>query len=429
MAEASQRNLNGWDFFLLWSGAAIALTEIWAGSLLLPLGLVAGLAAILLGHLIGNLPLGLAGLIGSRHGVPAMVGTRGALGVRGSHVAAAINVVQLVGWTGVMLWIAGDAAAKLVPALAPSTWMVICGVLTTLWTLGGHRLWKPLQRVSVALLFALTLWMTWVVLQNYSLSELLRIPRKPDLPFMIGVDIVIAMPISWLPLVSDYTRFARTSRGAFWGTFVGYFLASCWMYAVGVVAGLATGSSTPDAAVMQLMAAQKLGMAALLIVLLSTFTTTFLDIYSTSVSAQSMRPKLREKPVTIVVGILGTLIALVFSPLQYEGFLLFIGSAFCPLFGIVLTDYLAINRSHYDGAALSDRHGRHWHVAGFNPRGFLAWSAGILTYLFCAAPSPLFPWGQSFALGASLPGMIVPALIYLALMKGSPRGTTAGEKP
>lgn len=425
MADSSQRNLNGWDFFLLWAGAAIALTEIWAGSLLLPLGLAAGLGAILLGHLIGNLPLGLAGLIGSRHGVPAMISTRGALGVRGSHAAAVLNLIQLVGWTGVMLWIAGDAAARLVPALGPKVWMIVTGILTTLWTLGGHRLWKPLQRISVALLFALTIWMTWVVVQKFGFSELLKIPRKPDLPFMLGVDIVIAMPISWLPLVSDYSRFAKTSRGAFWGTFLGYFIASCWMYAVGVIAGLAAGSSTPDATVMELMAAQKLGLAALMIVLLSTFTTTFLDIYSAAISSQSILPKLPEKPLTILVGAIGTGLALVFSPLQYEGFLLFIGSAFCPLFGIVLTDYLVLRRGTYDAAALTERGGRYWYAGGFNPAGIAAWIAGVLVYLVCAAPSTFFPWGQSLAVGSSLPGMIAPALLYLVLMKCTARKESA----
>ena len=107
-AESHERNLRERDFFLLWAGAAISLSEIWAGGLLVSFGLLAGLGIILLGHVLGGVPMALGGLIGSRHGVPAIVGTRGALGNRGSMLPAILNVVQLVGWTAVMLWIGGQ---------------------------------------------------------------------------------------------------------------------------------------------------------------------------------------------------------------------------------------------------------------------------------------------------------------------------------
>ena len=110
--ESRERNLKEWDYFLLWAGAAISLSEIWAGGLLVSFGLLAGLGLILLGHLIGNTPLALGGLIGSRHGVPAIVGTRGALGNRGSILPAVLNVVQLVGWTAVMLWIVSSSGGS-----------------------------------------------------------------------------------------------------------------------------------------------------------------------------------------------------------------------------------------------------------------------------------------------------------------------------
>src|SRR4030067_2025049 len=108
-----KRNLRGWDFFLLWTGAAISLAEIWAGSLIVPLGLTLGLLAILFGHLIGNTPFALGGLIGSKWGIPTMVSVRPSFGIRGSYFAAALNVIQLIGWTAVMLIVCGGAADAL----------------------------------------------------------------------------------------------------------------------------------------------------------------------------------------------------------------------------------------------------------------------------------------------------------------------------
>lgn len=132
-AADRERTLGEWDFFLLWAGAAISLSEIWAGGLLASFGVVIGLGIILLGHAIGNTPMALSGLIGSRHGVPAIVSTRGALGNRGSSFPAILNIVQLIGWTAVMLWIGGQAAAGLAGGTASARgWILALGVLTTL---------------------------------------------------------------------------------------------------------------------------------------------------------------------------------------------------------------------------------------------------------------------------------------------------------
>lgn len=125
-----ERNLGGWDFFLLWAGAAVSLAEIWAGGLIVPLGLGLGLWVILLGHLIGNTPFALGGLIGSRWGIPTMVAVRPSFGIRGSYFAAALNVIQLIGWTAVMLIICGAAADAISRSYGfsnPTLWIVVSG--------------------------------------------------------------------------------------------------------------------------------------------------------------------------------------------------------------------------------------------------------------------------------------------------------------
>lgn len=95
---SQKRNLSGMDFFLLWMGAAIAISEVWAGGMLAPLGFIGGLGAIILGHIIGNTPLALGGVLGSDLGVPAMVSVRVAFGKWGSYLASILNIIQLVGW-------------------------------------------------------------------------------------------------------------------------------------------------------------------------------------------------------------------------------------------------------------------------------------------------------------------------------------------
>jgi len=426
-----ERNLRGWDFFLLWAGAAISLAEIWAGGLVVPLGLGLGLWAILLGHLIGNTPFALGGLIGSRWGIPTMVGVRPSFGIRGSYFAAALNVIQLIGWTAVMLIICGqaaDAISKFYGFSNLNLWIILSGVITTLWAVVGHRFWKWLQRISVFVLLILCLAMTYIVFQEYGWGMLSQIPRKKDFPFMVGMDLVIAMPISWLPLVSDYSRFATDSKRSFWGTWMGYFIVSSWMYLIGLMATLATQSPDPSGVVMNLML--KLGWAipALIIVLFSTFTTTFLDIYSTAISGLNIFPKIGERTGIWIGGILGIIVAIIFPALlDYEHFLLFIGAMFCPLFGIVLVDYFLIRRRVIDLEDLYKRGGKYWFSKGINPLAMIAWAIGFGIYL---GFSPMlmekvlqvkaaFPW----PLGSSLPSMILAGLIYWFL-----RNQTAGYK-
>ena len=402
-----ERTLREWDFFLLWAGAAISLSEIWAGGLLASFGLAAGLGIILLGHLLGNTPMALGGLIGSRHGVPAIVSTRGALGNRGSVLPAVLNVVQLVGWTAVMLWIGGQAAAGLAGGKAAARgWILLLGALTTLWALAGSRAWKGLQKIGVVLLLGLSLAMTGLALRTYGGRDLLAVRPVPAMSVMLGLDLVIAMPISWLPLVSDYTRYAAVPGHGIRGTWWGYFLISSWMYAVGLVAAIATGSGAPQTALLGLVGDRGWLVPAVAIVLLSTLTTTFLDIYSNAVSAQSLFPRIGMRPLILLGGVAGTLLALFFDATRYEGFLLFIGSAFCPLFGVVLTDYFFLRRGRYAAEDLY-RRGSYWYRGGVNWRAMLAWAAGFGVYHWCAQ--------TGFAGGASLPALAAAAALYFAI--------------
>ncbi len=411
--SSDQRTLTGKDFFLLWMGAGIALTEIWAGGLLAGMGFWAGFLAILIGHVIGNTPMALAGIIGSRHGVPSMVSTRSAMGMRGSYLPAILNIIQLVGWTAVMLWIGGQTAAALMKDALPlnaTIWILITGALTILWTLGGHPIWKKLQTMAIGLLFILSVVMTFIVFRQYGFQAIIDAkPSATPMGFGKGLDLVLAMPVSWIPLAADYARFAKTTRTSFWGTWTGYFVASSWMYTVGLAVAIATGSTTPDAMVMEVMAASGWLIGALVIVLISTFTTTFLDIYSNAVSAKSLCPALGERPLVIITGLLGTALALLFEPLQFEPFLLMIGSVFCPLFGIVFADYFVLSKGHYNGDELFDGKAV-WYKAGFNIAGLTAWVIGTAVFHLCSK--------LGFSPGGSIPSMLAAGLLYLVLTRG-----------
>lgn len=400
-----ERTLAGWDFFFLWAGAAIAISEVWAGGVLAPLGFWGGLGAIILGHLIGNTPLALGGVLGSDLGIPSMVSVRVAFGRGGSYLASILNLIQLLGWTAIMIIICAQSLEVITQAVwsysSLKLWILLAGLGSTVWALVGSSWWKWMERIAVVALCILSLFMTYTVLAEYPLSQLIGARGDGSLPFGAGLDLVIAMPISWLPLAADYSRFARKSKTAFWGTWWGYFIAGCWMYFLGLSVALATGRSDPIPA----MIALGFSSVAFAIVLFSTFTTTFLDIYSSAVSFLNLQPKIREKVATLIFGVGGTLLALIFPMNRYESFLLLIGAVFVPLFGVVLFDYFIYRKRKVDLEDIYQGRMINW-------KAVLSWAVGVLVYeLFLY----LFPF-----VGASIPSLLISGGLYLLLMSLKP---------
>ncbi len=238
----SHRILGFLDYFALWSSLGVGLLVLLAGTLLVPgLGPGQALAAILLGTVVGNLLLALAGMVGSETAVPTMVLLRPALGIRGSYLPTLLNIVQLVGWGSFEIFIMSQAANGISRTLFAYDnavlWVLVFATFCTLLAIGGPlvvvRRW--LERFAIWLVYATTIYLTWYLLTRYDIGALLSRPGDGSLSFWLGVDLVVAMPVSWLPLVADYNRFARRSGPAFWGTFAGYLVANVWFYALGML--------------------------------------------------------------------------------------------------------------------------------------------------------------------------------------------------
>jgi putative hydroxymethylpyrimidine transporter CytX len=412
----SQRNLGGRDFFLLWAGVAISLAEIWAGGFLAPMGFWSGLWAILLGHLIGNTLMALGGVIGSDHGIMSMVSVRPAFGIRGSNLAAVLNIIQLIGWAAIMLIIGGRAGAALGKPVggilaSDAFWIITIGIGTLLWALWtGKTAWKILQNVSVFALLLVVAAMTWVAFGG--------LPEEPaaaggPMAFMTGLDLVIAMPISWMPLVADYSRLARSTRSAFWSTWWGYFLLSSWMYALGLQVTLLAGVTDPGLLILDTMGGLGLAVPALFMVVFSTITSDFPDVYSATCSLLNISQKVSARTVMWIAGGLSILVALVFPMEQYENFLFFIGAMFIPLFGVVLTDYFIVRGRRLELDAIYQEGGPYWYRRGYHPAALAAWAVGFAVYETIAL--------LKLAVGGSLPSMITAGVLYWVFARKAAR--------
>jgi len=248
------RILSGLDLTLLWGSLGVSLLVVVAGALLVPaLSLPQALLAILVGGLIGNAMLGAAGLIGADARVPAMVVLRAPLGRAGSYLATVLNVAQCLGWAIFELIIIATAAAALSDRLfgfeARWAWTIVFGAVTIVLALLGPIgvVRRLLRRFGVWIVLASLVYLTWWALDGADLSGLWNAPAEGGSSLWEGIDLVVALTVTWIPLAPDYTRFARDRAGAFVGTAVGYFVPTLWMWGLGAVLVLSRGLDDPVA--------------------------------------------------------------------------------------------------------------------------------------------------------------------------------------
>jgi putative hydroxymethylpyrimidine transporter CytX len=378
---------------VLWFGAAVSLAEIMTGALFSSMAIGTAVIAIIAGHLVGAAAFFLVGWISWKENKDAIAIADSTLGGPGVRIFALVNALQLVGWTAVMI-LAGaeglNAAAFAVGWRISLPWArFITGLLLLVWTAAGFRGMRNLNIAAVVLLFVLSV--VWAV-------RLLMLPEGPvpaeaeGPSFGSMLELSVIMPLSWLPLVGDYTRNARRGRSGVGLAAAGYFIGSCFMYLV----GLLSIRKLPEAGPVASMLLAGLGPGAAFVVLLSTVTTGFLDVHSAGVSIRLVFPRLGQRSTPLFMGGLGLILALAAPGGWYEHFLYALGSVFAPFFGVIFC--------------------RRLFFAGSMPTvpeiglGFVAWALGLMSYYL------LLPGGTP--LGVSVPALGISMIAYYLLYKG-----------
>ncbi|QKF51047.1 putative hydroxymethylpyrimidine transporter CytX [Pseudomonas graminis] len=414
---AAKRVFGGRDLFSLWFSLGIGLMVLQTGALLAPgLGMSGSMLAILLGTLVGVLLLAAVGVIGSDTGLSSMAALKLSLGSKGAGVPAILNLLQLVGWGSFEIIVMRDAASLLGAGAfsegslwaSPMLWTIVFGVLATLLAVSGPLAFvrQILRKWGIWLLLAACAWLTFNLFSKADLTALWSRAGDGSMPFAVGFDIAIAMPLSWLPLIADYSRFGKRAAGVFGGTALGFLIGNVWLMSLGVAYTLAFAPSGEANALLLALAGAGIGIP-LLLILLDESENAFADIHSAAVSSGILL-KAKVEHLALAIGIICTLIAC-FAPLaQYQNFLLMIASVFAPLFGVVLVDHFIL------------RHRRHGiATAGLRWMTLLAWIGGIFTYHLLAN---LYP-----DIGATLPALVVAGVLQLIFNKAISSGQETAQ--
>jgi NCS1 family nucleobase:cation symporter-1 len=401
----NKRLLRGRDFFILWSSLGVGLLVLSAGSFLTDASFTDAILAILIGSIGGSVLLALAGKIGSDNAVPSLVSMRPSFGVRGSYVPAVLNVMQLIGWTIFEIMIMSTAANMLVGNIIPFyIWTLIFGSIVTLMALVGPlaviREW--LGKFAIWAVYASSVIIIVVLLLSDKILMLLS-SEGNGMSFFSALDIVIAMPVSWMPLAADYNRFAKNSNSAFKGTVAGFAVTNVLFYFAGILLGASD-------IVTIISAIQSIFFGFLMLVLIVDETdNTFADVYSASVSTQNIFPKIDQRYLIAGITAFSSLMANLIPISQYQTFLLLIGAVFVPLFGVVLSDYYILKRMRYKHDFYYD--------SKTNKIGYtamVAWLIGVVVYYMLSSLSPIYMSGFP-QIGATIPSLIASSLCYIGI--------------
>jgi NCS1 family nucleobase:cation symporter-1 len=415
---ARLRLLGAFDGILLWANLSVSLLVILAGALLvlpasdfgLALSLPEAIGAIVAAALVGNLLLGLGGLIGADAGVPTMVLLRAPLGHRGSYLPTGLNIAQCLGWSVFELIVIATGASALSEQVlgfgGVAFWKILFGAVATALALLGPVgfVRRYVRRFAVWFVVASLLYLSWWSLHGQHVDRLWHRPGGDA--FWPGFDLVLASIVSWTPLVADYTRFSRTRREGFWSAGLGYLVPTVPLFALGAVIAMSRQISDAPALLTAIAAGGAASVLALLALTVDESDEAFANVYSGAVSLQNLLPDVPQRLLVAATAAVATTGALLIDLRNYQPFLFLLGSFFVPLFGVLLADWLLAGR-HY---GREDVFG----APVLRLELILAWLTGFCLYQWLYPDGPgwwtrlvthahphALPWG-----GASLPSFL-----------------------
>src|SRR5438105_6547461 len=349
------------------------------------------------------------------HGAP--------LGRRGSCLASGLNVLQCLGWAIFELIVIATAAdllfAKLFDVHVLWLWKLVFGVIAALMALLGPIgfVRRFVRKFAIWAVAASVVYLAWWIVDGAHVGRMWNEGGHHG-SFWIAVDTVIAVTVSWAPLVADYTRFSRDKKSAFWGAGIGYFLPTLFQFGFGSILVLSRGVD-PNHPELILTAIAGGGVAAALALLALTVDETdeaFANVYSAAVSIQNLVPRVPQRALILGAAAVSTIGALAIDMRSYQRFLLLLGAVFVPLLGVLVADWLLAG-ARYTPEQI-------FRGPSVRPGPVAAWIAGFITYEWLYQPTDLGFWTRTLhhlptpsnAIGASLPAFVVAFLLTSAFV-------------
>lgn len=406
---AHQRHARWTDVALLFAGANVVSTTLVTGG---SLGVAASwstvLVAVVGGVVLGTVPIAILARLGPRFGLPSMVLLRWVFGRLGGAGVAAILVLTNFAWIALNNVIAASALERLTGGSA-TLWSLTVGLIAVAVAATGPRAMALFDRVAVPLMAAIGIWLTVRLLQMGAPETVASTAQAAALSPLRALDVVVGYQVSWSLMFADYSRYQRREGRASLAVLLGLTLSSAWLMLVGARSAQIGGGSDPSEMILGL----GLPVAALAVVVLSTVTTNFVNLYLSSLAVKSLWPRAPALPTVLAIGAVGTAFALLSPDLldSYASFMGILGTLLLPIVAVTLVHFFLLpdgeQRRGKDAAATGEV------TIAQPPRlrlnAVLSWGVGVLTHRLLAASTVAEHW----PLGATVPTLVLTAGVYL----------------
>ncbi|SFR05235.1 purine-cytosine permease family protein [Desulfoscipio geothermicus] len=417
----ADRTMGWFATFSMWLAANMVVTTIYTGMFFVPdLPFATAIWIILIGSVVGVIPLMLVGTMGAKTGLTTMTLTRGAFGTKGSVLPSVVNIIILIGWSWVQALMAGMSMNYAISHLTGYSnlplFTILCETMVVIITLLGHKGIEVFEKIIATAMLLLSGAVFFKLFTVYDINTLLNLEQNQlsGVTKALAFDMVVATAISWAPIAADYNRNCKTTKTSIWGTMIGYVAATLIAMGTGaIVSGLSIVSSmeqTFDPTV--LLAEFGFGLPAAFVIFISVMTTNIMCVYSSTMSYLNIRPKATFWKPALVIGVISIFGALYSGILDsFVDWILTIGALFTPIFAILLADFIVLKKRNYSvDDLLKNGRNKYWYYKGFN---IPAWIVYFITAGFAYYWTVINP----LAIGATIPVFLIGFFGYIILSK------------
>jgi NCS1 family nucleobase:cation symporter-1 len=393
-------------------------------------GAVPGAICLLTGSVIGVFLTGMPLSLGSqRYGLEQIDFCKPAFGQRGARVILLFYLINMLGWSGLILVMLGNGIRNIFVALGaePGAWVVgagvALGILASYWivTRGVHLL-----NVSNALIapgLALIVgFMLWVLLREHGWQAIAAAPPldpgpRPILNYLIAFELGVANGISWWGGIGFIARNTRTRRSSVYPELLQLGLSGAIVSCIALFSALILQSEDPTEWMVPI-GGLWMGVAALIFVAFANITSVAVSVYASGLALRHV-PAFRSLPwPRLVALVMLPCLPFAFWPAQLydlgDIFLAYNGTMYAPISGILFADYFLVRRQRLCLRSIFDDHPArdYYYSRGFHWRALGCLVLGQAVYLWLYNPMtaethPLFE-----ILPASLAACLVPAAVY-----------------
>ncbi|MFT4767555.1 MAG: cytosine permease [Glaciecola sp.] len=349
--------VSGFQIGIVLIGISITLPLMYsAGELAQGMGLRSAMTATLIGALALSLMSIPAAIVGASTRLSSYMIIEHTFGYVGAKFINFGFGVFLLGWYAVTAELFGRtlflAASELTTLALPEwTYTVLSSLIVTVTTIYGFKAIDRLALIAVPFLLLSLAGVVVLSLRQVALTELLNMPGSGAIDMPTGVSAVIGAAIVGVVLTPDLTRYARTTRDCVVASFVGQGGGMCIAYIVGMIPVLVWGELEP----MTYMILMGFGGLALVVLVFATWTTNVINLYSTALASRASVPLGDYRSVVIIMGVVGTMAAIVGISDQLIDFLILMGLLVPPIAGIYFADFYILGRRDFSADHLEHR--------------------------------------------------------------------------